>query len=205
MMSSLHDVDDSTRGDERSGEPWDRVAAGWEKWWPTIEGAAQPVSDRLIDLADVAPGQRVLDIATGIGEPALSAARRVGLAGAIVATDLSARMLAIARARATAAGLRNVELVQADAERLDFPDGSFDAILCRWGLESLSDPARALAAMRRSCVRAARSPPPSGTQPRSPRSRASRWRSRGRCSMRRRPQPTRRRAPPWRRGCWKGR
>ena len=140
---------ESKRHEDRPGEQWDRVATGWEKWWRTIESAAQHVSDRLIDMAHVGPGQRVLDVATGIGEPALSAARRVGPAGAVVATDFSGRMLEIAGERATAAGLTNVELIQVDAERLDFHDGSFDAILCRWGLESLSDPSNALAEMRR--------------------------------------------------------
>jgi len=67
---------------DRQRQEWDRVAAGWEKWWRTIEDGAQHVNVRLVDLAGVAPSKRVLDIATGIGEPALSAASRVGSAGA---------------------------------------------------------------------------------------------------------------------------
>lgn len=66
-----------------------------------------------------------------------------------MATDLSTRMLDIARERATTLGLTNVEFVEADADRLDFPDGSFEAILCRWGLTSLPDPVNALIAIRR--------------------------------------------------------
>src|SRR5438876_10993185 len=62
---------------DRQRQEWDRVAAGWEKWWRTIEDGAQHINVRLVDLAGVAPGKRVLDIATGIGEPALSAASRV--------------------------------------------------------------------------------------------------------------------------------
>lgn len=135
--------------EDRQRQQWDRVAAGWKKWWRTIENGAQHVSDRLVDLAEVEPGQRVLDIATGIGEPALLAARRVGSAGRVVATDLSSQMLEIARERATTLGLTNVEFIEADAERLDFPDGSFDAILCRWGLGSLSNPSNALTEIRR--------------------------------------------------------
>jgi ubiquinone/menaquinone biosynthesis C-methylase UbiE len=124
---------------DRQRQEWDRVAAGWEKWWRTIEDGAQHVSDRLVDLAEVAPGKRVLDIATGIGEPALSAAIRVGSAGRVVATDISKQMLDIARIRASTAGLTNVEFLETDAERLEFPDHSFDAILCRWGITSLPD------------------------------------------------------------------
>ena len=85
---------------------WDRVAAGWQTWWRTIEDAAQPVSRRMLALAAVAPGQRVLDIATGIGEPALLAARRVGPQGRVVATDIAPAMLEIARERARSLGSR---------------------------------------------------------------------------------------------------
>jgi ubiquinone/menaquinone biosynthesis C-methylase UbiE len=135
--------------DSEEQQQWDSVAAGWKKWWRTIENDAQHVSKRMLELAEVGPGQRVLDIATGIGEPALMAASRVGPAGRVVATDISSQMLELARERATASGLTNVEFIEADAERLDFPDGSFDAILCRWGVTSLPDPSNALIAIRR--------------------------------------------------------
>lgn len=134
---------------DRQRQQWDRVAAGWEKWWHTIENGAHHVNDRLIDLARIAPGQRVLDIATGIGEPALSAASRVGSAGWVIATDISKQMLDIARIRASTLGLTNVEFLEADAERLDFPDGSFDAILCRWGITSLPDHSNLLVKLKR--------------------------------------------------------
>jgi len=134
---------------DRQGKQWDRVAAGWDKWWRTIENGAHHVNDRLVDLAEIAPGQRVLDIATGIGEPALSAASRVGSAGRVVATDISKQMLDIARIRANTSGLTNVEFLEADAECLDFPDRSFDAVLCRWGITSLPDHSNLLIKIRR--------------------------------------------------------
>jgi ubiquinone/menaquinone biosynthesis C-methylase UbiE len=134
---------------DRQRQQWDRVAAGWEKWWRTIENGAQHVNDRLVDLAEVALGKRVLDIATGIGEPALSAAIRVGPGGQVIATDISKQMLDIARMRASTAGLTNVEFLEADAERLDFPDHSFDAILCRWGITSLPDHLNLLVKIKR--------------------------------------------------------
>jgi ubiquinone/menaquinone biosynthesis C-methylase UbiE len=139
----------STQSNEAQRQQWDRVAAGWKKWWQIIENGAQHVSQRMIELTRVEPGQRVLDIATGIGEPALSLASRVGPAGRVVATDLSSQMLDIARERATALGLTNVEFVEADAERLDFPAGHFDAVLWRWGITDLPDPLNALVAIRR--------------------------------------------------------
>ncbi len=133
----------------RQRQQWDRVASGWKKWWRTIENGAQCVSVRMVELAKVEPGQRVLDIATGIGEPALLAASRVGSSGRVVATDLSSKMLAIARERASTSGLTNVEFIEADADRLDFPDDSFDAILCRWGITSLPHPLTTMVAIRR--------------------------------------------------------
>ena len=140
---------DAEHPKDRQRQEWDRVAAGWKKWWRTIEDGAQHVNDRLVDLAGVAPGKRVLDIATGIGEPALSAARRVGSAGRVVATDISKQMLDIARSRASTVGVTNVEFLEADAERLDFPAQSFDAILCRWGITSLPDYSNLLLRIKR--------------------------------------------------------
>ena len=97
---------------------WDDSAEGWKRWWPTFERAAQTVNDRLVELAKVRGGDRVLDIATGSGEPALTAARAAGPSGRVVAVDMSPGMLAIARERIDAAGLKNVDLVESDAEAL---------------------------------------------------------------------------------------
>lgn len=130
-------------------QAWDRVADGWQRWWDTIERPAHAVTERLLALAEVAPGDRVLDIATGLGEPALSAARRVLPHGRVVATDVSARMLAIARERAEQAALANVEFLEADSADLAFPPESFDAVLCRWGVTSLPDSSATLEAIRR--------------------------------------------------------
>jgi enediyne biosynthesis protein CalE5 len=128
--------------DESKGQmkaAWDDTAAGWKRWWPTFERAAQVVNDRLVELAAVRPGNRVLDIATGSGEPALTAVRAVGPSGKVVAVDMSPGMLAIARERVVAAGLHNVELVESDAESLKLDANSFDAVLCRWGLMFMPD------------------------------------------------------------------
>ncbi len=118
---------------------WDDTADGWKQWWPTLERAAQRVNDRLVELSGARAGHRVLDIATGSGEPALTAARVVGPSGRVVAVDMSAGMLKIARERIEAAGLRNVDLVESDAESLKLDANSFDAVLCRWGLMFMPD------------------------------------------------------------------
>jgi SAM-dependent methyltransferase len=141
--------DDQDLSDAGQRQQWNSVAAGWATWWLTIERGAEPVSRRMIELAEVVPGQRVLDIATGIGEPALLAAKRVGPSGRVVATDLSARMLGLARQRARALGVANMELMEVDARHLPFPPGSFDTVLCRWGITSLPRYEDILAAIRR--------------------------------------------------------
>ena len=99
---------------------WDGVATGWEKWWKTFEKGGQRLSDKLVELAGVKSGQRVLDIATGIGEPALTACRKVGDSGYLLVTDISPEMLAIGRERARYAGLNNIEFKEGDADRLSY-------------------------------------------------------------------------------------
>lgn len=131
---------------------WSAVAQGWRRRWTTFELGAQPLSDRLMELARVTPGQHILDVATGIGEPAMTAARRVGLAGSVVAIDQAPQMLAIARERMEAAGVENVEFVEGDAESLVLEPASFDAIVSRWGLLFFQDPVGALARFRASLV-----------------------------------------------------
>ncbi len=130
-------------------QQWDAVASGWRKWWQSFERGSQHLSDRLVELADVRPGQRVLDVATGIGEPAVTAARRVGPMGSVVATDQAPQMLAIARERAAELGLHNMDFREMDAEALDLPENTFDAILCRMGLMFFPNLAVALGRMWR--------------------------------------------------------
>ncbi len=112
-----------------------------------------PLSARMIELAALAPGQRVLDLATGRGEPAIAAARVVAPHGEVIGVDPAASMLAMARQRADREGLANLALRCLDAAALDeLPTASFDAVLCRWGLQYMARPAEALAGARR-CLR----------------------------------------------------
>jgi enediyne biosynthesis protein CalE5 len=87
-----------------------------------------------VELAGVEPGDRVLDVAAGYGEPSLTAARAAGPEGSVVATDISAEMIAFGRERARAAGLENIEFVESGAVSLEFGGGSFGAALSRWGI-----------------------------------------------------------------------
>jgi len=115
----------------------DNAAAGWQAWWETIERGAQKFSDKIIQLAEIQPGDKVLDIATGMGEPAVTAAKIVMQNGKVVTTDISLKMRQIARTRATPLGLNGImEFRESDGEKIDLPEqtAKFDAILSRWGL-----------------------------------------------------------------------
>ena len=138
---------------EAERQSWNSVAAGWQKWWQTVEKSAQKVSDRLIELAEIKPGQRVLDLATGIGEPAITSARIVGKMGQVTATDISANMLSLAKQRAISLGMQDViEFKEGDIETIDLVPSSFDAVLCRWGLMFLPDLNAGLSNIYRSLV-----------------------------------------------------
>jgi SAM-dependent methyltransferase len=119
---------------EGQREQWSKAATGWVKWSEVVERGAGQVSKRLVELAGVEKGSRVLDVGAGYGEPSLTAARVAGPDGKVVATDISPGMLEFARKRTADAGVENIEFVESDAAGLDFPPGSFDAAASRWGI-----------------------------------------------------------------------
>lgn len=98
-----------------------------------------PVAKHLIEFGNLKTGQQVLDVATGTGIVALSAAQIVGASGKIIGVDISAGMLSYAKQKLAAAGLENVEFIEADAEHLNFADNSFDRILCSLAICYLTD------------------------------------------------------------------
>jgi SAM-dependent methyltransferase len=102
----------------------------------------------MLDLAGVGPGSRVLDVAAGSGEQTLMAARRVGVNGSVLATDIAAPMLAAAAAAAHQAGLANVETRVMDARGLDLEPKSFDAAISRLALMLIPEREKALAGIR---------------------------------------------------------
>jgi ubiquinone/menaquinone biosynthesis C-methylase UbiE len=105
-----------------------------------LRRASASVTRRLLELAAIGPGQRVLDIASGTGEPGLPAAERVGPSGFVLLTDLSAEMLGVAQEKARAQGLQNVDFRVCDAEQLQLEPASFDAVLCRGALPLMPEP-----------------------------------------------------------------
>lgn len=129
------------------GNQYRLVAA--EKWKAKSAAMGQPVTDALVEYAQPRPGMRVLDLASGTGEPAISLAMRVGAQGHVTALDLSSDLLQIATERAQARGLRNFSTQQADAHSLPFPDHSFDLATSRFGVMFFRDPRVAFEELRR--------------------------------------------------------
>jgi len=129
----------------RERESWASAAAGWGRRDELLREGAAPVTERMLELAAIAPGQRVLDIASGTGEPAISIARAVGENGRVVGTDLVDEMLAYARRKAANEGLDNIEFRCVDGESLAVGEGLFDAVTIRWGLMFMPEPQSCIA------------------------------------------------------------
>ena len=130
-------------------QSWTGVAPSWRKHDAVFVKGAAPAAETMLDLAGVRVGSRVLDIASGTGEPAIPAARRVGENGYVLGTDFVEGMLETARAKAALAGLGNVEFRVVDGEALDVPAASFDAVTIRWGIMFMPDALGCLRAAHR--------------------------------------------------------
>jgi len=113
---------------------WNSVAEDWNKWGGVIDRWLGPVTETLLDMAEVAPGSRVLHVAGGSGQEAVQSARRVGPSGYVLTTDFSERLTAIAAANFKAAGLSNAEARVMDGEDFVLADTPFDAVISRVGL-----------------------------------------------------------------------
>jgi ubiquinone/menaquinone biosynthesis C-methylase UbiE len=125
------------------------VAKQWQRGKAFRDDVNAGANEIMLDLANLVPGNRVLDVAAGTGDQTLLAAQRVGPTGYVLATDLSTSMLNLAADAARDAGLKNVETRQMDAENIDLDAGSFDAVIYRMGLMLFSDPIKALIGMHR--------------------------------------------------------
>ena len=135
---------------------WEGRAPYWDRWADAIAELADRMNRPLIEAVGITLGQRVLDLASGTGEPALTIARMIGPTGSVTATDLVPAMLAGARRRAEAARLTNLTFDIADMEALPYPARRFDAVTCRFGIMFAPEPARALGEARRVLVEGGR-------------------------------------------------
>src|SRR5690606_24595447 len=125
-----------------------QYASGWQKHDEIIREAAVAVSDKLIELAQPQPGDSVLDVAAGTGEPGLSLAQQYPQT-TVRSTDIAEEMVAIAQSKAAELGLENFEAQVADVTEMASDDGSVDAVMCRFGVMFFPDPTAAVKGMTR--------------------------------------------------------
>jgi ubiquinone/menaquinone biosynthesis C-methylase UbiE len=134
-----------TKGQWHVSHPVLSVEEIWRKYDADEARLSAPLSRRMLALANVQSGMRVLDLATGRGEPAIGAAHLVGNMGVVVGIDASESMLQMARERALAESIHNLTLIHSQAELIQqIPNSPFDAVLCRWGLMYMTNPVAAL-------------------------------------------------------------
>jgi ubiquinone/menaquinone biosynthesis C-methylase UbiE len=131
---------------------WDEFSAGWKKWDAELRGWHAPFGEALLQEVRLRPDAWVLDVAAGSGEPGLSAAEQVQ-AGRVVLADISAGMLRVAREKASARGLNNLDFEVCDAAAMPFEESAFDAVYCRFGFMFFP----VMSAAMREMVRTARS------------------------------------------------
>jgi SAM-dependent methyltransferase len=134
---------------DASLQTWEEAASGWTRQQAAMREFGAPVSHWMIDAIAPQPGERVLELAAGLGETAMLVAELVAPMGGVIVSDQAEAMLSGARERAIALGLSNVEFRVLNAEWIDLPVASIDAVLCRWGYMLMADPLAALIETRR--------------------------------------------------------
>ncbi len=124
-------------------QDWSQRGEHWDRHADALAEIAERFNQPLMQACGIAPGQQVLDCATGAGEPALSVAEAIGQSGHLTATDLVAAMIAGAERRARARNIANISFKVSDMTALPFDDETFDRVICRFGLMFVPGPERA--------------------------------------------------------------
>jgi len=130
-------------------EQWQEAAGAWHRWSSTLHKWLGPATDKMLEFAKITTGNHVLDIAAGAGEQSITAAKKVGASGYVLATDISSNILEFAKKMALDNGLSNVKTSVMDGENLQLDDESFDAVISRVGLIYFPDQQKALKEMLR--------------------------------------------------------
>jgi ubiquinone/menaquinone biosynthesis C-methylase UbiE len=137
-LETTHPLNKADEIRKQQREYWNAISPGWKKWDTHIMHWFHPIGEKLLEQADLQNGDQVLDVATGSGEPGLSAAKRVGN-GRVIGADSSEDMLSIAREKAKNLGVRNYETRLLESSTLPFESNYFDAVTCRFGVMFFPD------------------------------------------------------------------
>ncbi|MEL0113015.1 MAG: class I SAM-dependent methyltransferase [Rickettsiales bacterium] len=134
---------------QTGAEHWKGRTASWTSTAATGLSTDDTFNQMIIEHADLQPGECVLDLGSGTGDPAISIGLMLGDTGRLIACDLTLEMLAHARTRATNVGIANIGFAAADMQAIPFSAGRFDAVTCRFGLMFSADKVTAAAEARR--------------------------------------------------------
>jgi len=140
---------DSLKYKNTTHDQWQAAAEAWYRWSPTLNQWLGKATDKMLEMAGITTGGRVLDIAAGAGEQSITTAKKVGPSGYVLATDISSNILEYAKQMVQQAGLNNVETKVMDGENLTLEDETFDAVISRVGLIYFPDQQKALKEMLR--------------------------------------------------------
>lgn len=130
---------------ENNQPDWDNIAEKFDMWLPHIA----PVGDMLLEKLGTGPGDHIIDLASGTGEPALSLARRFGGTVSIIGVDSAGGMVRAATNKVKKEHIPGIEFREMAAEKLEFDDAFFDRALCRFGVMLFEDPQKGLNEMWR--------------------------------------------------------
>jgi SAM-dependent methyltransferase len=122
---------------------WATVADGWAEHADYVDARGAQATEKMLELAEPRPGERVLELACGAGSVGLAAAGRVAPDGEVVLSDGVAEMAAIAERRIQELGMQNVRTAVLDLQQIDDPEDSYDVVFCREGLMFAPDPGQA--------------------------------------------------------------
>lgn len=148
-MDSILPQFDPIKYKQTTHQQWQEAAEAWYRWSPLLHRWLGNTTNKMLDMAGVTIGQKVLDIAAGAGEQSITAAKRVGPTGGVLATDISANILEYAKQMAMQAGISNIKTAVMDGENLTLEDEAFDVVISRVGLIYFPDQQKALKEMLR--------------------------------------------------------
>jgi SAM-dependent methyltransferase len=148
-MSTTTPVFDAAAYKATTRSQWEHAAEAWHRWGPTLEAWLGEATEKMLELAAISEGSKVLDVAAGAGGQTMAAARRAGATGAVLATDVSPAILRFAETEALRAGFSNVAVREMDGEDLAVEAGFYDAAISRVGLIYFPDQQAALSGVLR--------------------------------------------------------
>jgi ubiquinone/menaquinone biosynthesis C-methylase UbiE len=140
---------DAVKYKKTTHDQWQAAAAAWYRWSPTLNKWLGEATEKMLEMAGITSGHHVLDIAAGAGEQSITTAKKVGVTGHVLATDISSNILDYAKQMAQQAGVNNIETKVMDGENLTLEDETFDAVISRVGLIYFPDQQKALKEMLR--------------------------------------------------------